>query len=153
MRDKIIQNFIAQNTEEIFEMLRALCAIPAPSHAEQGRAEYCKKWLEMAGAKGVSIDSADNVIFPLGCEESNDITVFAAHTDTVFPDTESYPEYREDDERIYCPAVGDDTVRVATVMMCAKYFIDNNILPEKGVPQAKNSPSVRRRQGLSSLRT
>ena len=76
------------------------------------------------------LDEAKNVICTLG-KPNDKIVVFMAHTDTVFPDTESYPEYREDDERIYCPAVGDDTVRVATVMMCAKYFIDNNITPEK----------------------
>lgn len=147
MGDKIIQNFIAQNTEEIFEMLRALCAIPAPSHAEQGRAEYCKKWLEMAGAKGVSIDSADNVIFPFGCEGSDDITVFAAHTDTVFPDTEPMP-YKDDGEKIYSPGVADDTTSVVVLLMMAKFFIENNIIPQKGILFVCNSCE----EGLGNLK-
>lgn len=147
MRDKIIQNFIAQNTEEIFEMLRALCAIPAPSHAEQGRAEYCKKWLETAGAKGVSIDSADNVVFPLGCEESDDITVFAAHTDTVFPDTEPMP-YKDDGEKIHSPGVADDTTSVVVLLMMAKFFIENNIIPQKGILFVCNSCE----EGLGNLK-
>ncbi len=143
----MIRKFAIENKEMTLDIVRDLCAIPAPSFDEGRRAEYCKKWLEDAGAEGVYIDSVKNVIFPLNCEGSNNITVLAAHTDTVFPDTESYPEYKEDAERIYCPGVGDDTVRVATVMMCAKYFIDNNIVPEKGVLFVLNSCE----EGLGNL--
>ena len=143
----MIREFAQKNYEMTLDIVRDLCMIPAPSYMEDRRAEYCKKWLENAGANGVYIDSAKNVIFPLNCEGSNKITVIAAHTDTVFPDTESYPEYKEDDERIYCPAVGDDTARVAVVMMCAKYFIDNNILPEKGILFVLNSCE----EGLGNL--
>ncbi len=143
----MIKDFAIQNKEMTLDIVRDLCEIPAPSFDEGRRAEYCKKWLENAGAKGVYIDSVLNVIYPLNCEGSDELTVLCAHTDTVFPDTESYPEYREDEERIYCPAVGDDTVRVATVMMTAKYFIDNNIVPEKGVLFVLNSCE----EGLGNL--
>ena len=143
----MIKEFANKYNEMTLDIVRDLCKIPAPSFMEDKRAEYCKNWLENAGATGVYIDSAKNVIFPLNCEGSDKITVLAAHTDTVFPDTESYPEYREDEKRIYCPAVGDDTVRVATVMMCAKYFIDNNIVPEKGVLFVLNSCE----EGLGNL--
>ena len=143
----MIREFAQKNYEMTLDIVRDLCMIPAPSYMEDRRAEYCKKWLEDAGAKGVYIDSVKNVIFPLNCDGSNNITVVAAHTDTVFPDTESYPEYKEDDERIYCPAVGDDTVRVANVLMCAKYFIENNITPENGVLFVLNSCE----EGLGNL--
>ena len=73
------------------------------------------------------------MIFPLGCEGSREITVLAAHTDTVFPDTETYPEFHEDEEYIYCPAVGDDTASVAVLLQTAKYFIDNKITPKGGI--------------------
>ena len=129
----MIKEFSIKNNEMTLNIVRDLCKIPAPSFGEERRAEYCKKWLENAGATGVYIDSVKNVIFPLNCEESDQITVYAAHTDTVFPDTESYPEYKEDDARIYCPGVGDDTVRVATLMMMAKYCIDYNVKPENGI--------------------
>ena len=89
----------------LFKTLKELCLIPAPSHMEQNRAEYCKKYLESVGAKGVYIDEALNVVFPLNCENSNEITVVVAHTDTVFPDTEPMP-YKDDGEKIYCPGVG-----------------------------------------------
>ena len=143
----MISTYAKQNRENVLNVIRELCHIPAPSFGERRRAEYCKALLESFGAKGVYIDEVDNCIYPMNCEGSNELTVIAAHTDTVFPDTESYPEYKEDDERIYCPAVGDDTVRVATVMMCAKYFIDNNIVPEKGVLFVLNSCE----EGLGNL--
>lgn len=143
----MIRKFARENKEMTLDIVRDLCMIPAPSYMEDRRAEYCQKWLEDAGAKGVYTDSVKNVFFPLNCDGSNKITVIAAHTDTVFPDTECYPEYKEDDERIYCPAVGDDTVRVANVLMCAKYFIENNITPENGVLFVLNSCE----EGLGNL--
>ncbi|MBR3878546.1 MAG: M20/M25/M40 family metallo-hydrolase [Clostridia bacterium] len=119
--------------EELLDIVRDLCHIPAPSYGEKKRAEYCKKWLENVGATGVYIDEVNNAIFPYNCEGSNEITVIAAHIDTVFPDTESYPEYMEDDEYIYCPGAGDDTAGVSTLLMTAKHFLENNIIPEKGI--------------------
>ena len=133
--------------EELLDIVRELCHIPAPSYGEKKRAEYCKKWLENVGATGVYIDEVNNAIFPYNCEGSNEITVIAAHIDTVFPDTESYPEYREDDTYIHCPGAGDDTAGVATLLMTAKYFIENNITPEKGILFVCNSCE----EGLGNL--
>ena len=138
----------AKNHEEIqLNIIRDLCHIPAPSYVERKRAEYCKAYFESIGAEGVYIDAINNVIFPLNCEESNEITVFAAHTDTVFPDTESYPEFHEDDERIYCPGVGDDTACVAAIMLTAKYFLENKISPKGGILFVCNSCE----EGLGNL--
>ena len=83
-----MKDFINANRESLVETLKALCTIPAPSHFENERAEYCKKWLEGVGAEGVYIDDALNVIYPIRCEGCDRITVFVAHTDTVSP-TES----------------------------------------------------------------
>ena len=86
-----MKSFIEKHKNDMYKTLEELCAIPAPSHFEHARAEYCKRWLENVGAKGVYIDEALNVIFPMNCEGSDKITVFVAHTDTVFPDTEPMP--------------------------------------------------------------
>lgn len=139
--------FTSQNISEFFKTLKELCLIPAPSHHEEMRAEYCKNWLEANGAKGVYIDEALNVVFPINVDGSNELTVFEAHTDTVFPDMEPLP-YREDDERIYCPAVGDDTESLTALLYTAKYYIENNIVPEKGVLFVCNSCE----EGLGNLK-
>ncbi len=145
--EKEIKAFIAENTQSMLDTLKALCGIPAPSHFEQKRAEYCKKWLENMGACGVYIDSAQNVIFPINCENSNEITVFVAHTDTVFPDMEPMP-YLDDGEKIHCPGAADDTASVAVLLLMAKFFIEKGIKPEKGVLFVCNSCE----EGLGNLK-
>lgn len=130
--EKLIKKYIEENTDLMYEMIKELCAIPAPSHFEQKRAEYCKNWLENNGANGVYIDEALNVIFPYDCENKKDITVFSAHTDTVFPDMEPLPYY-DDGEKIHCPSVSDDTSSVVRLLLLAKFFIENNIDSPKGI--------------------
>lgn len=142
----MIKEFVAKNEELTLQTIRELCKIPAPSFMEEKRAEYCKAWLEKVGATGVYIDEERNVIFPYHCENSKEITVIAAHTDTVFPDTEPYP-YKEDETRIYCPGVGDDTTSVAVLLSVVKYFLENQISVEKGVLFVCNSCE----EGLGNL--
>lgn len=142
----MIKNYVRKHKEDVLELIRELCSIPAPSFHEEKRAAFCKNWLELAGAEGVYIDEVKNVIFPIGCEGSNEITVFSAHTDTVFPDMEPM-ELKEDDEKIYCPGVGDDTASVAVLLYVAKFFIENHIKPKKGVLIVCNSCE----EGLGNL--
>ena len=141
------KEYAKEHFDELVTLLKELCAIPAPSHFEQKRAEYCRAWLEGAGAKGVYVDEALNVIFPLNCENSNEITVVVAHTDTVFPDMESMP-YKDDGEKIFCPGVGDDTASLAVLLLVAKCFIENNISPKKGILFVCNSCE----EGLGNLK-
>ena len=143
----MMKNFAEAHEEIQLNIIRDLCRIPAPSHDEGRRAEYCKAYFESFGAEGVYIDEVKNVIFPLNCEGSDEITVIVAHTDTVFPDTVSYPEFHEDDERIYCPGVGDDTASVAALMLTAKYFVENKISPRGGILFVCNSCE----EGLGNL--
>lgn len=147
MQQEIFQTYIVQNFNDTLQLLRDLCHIPAPSHKEHARAKFCKEWLETYGAKGVYIDEALNVIYPIHCEGSNEITVLAAHTDTVFPDMEPLP-YREDAERIYCPGVGDDTASLAVLLMTARFFIEKQLQPAKGILFVCNSAE----EGLGNLK-
>ncbi len=147
MKDDIIKCYITQNTAQMYQMLKELCGIPAPSHFEHKRAEYCKNWLENIGAEGVYIDEALNVIFPLNCDGSDEITTFVAHTDTVFPDMEPMP-YFDDGERIHCPGVSDDTASVVVLLMMAKFFVENRIVPQKGIMFVCNSCE----EGLGNLK-
>lgn len=139
-----IRRYIEAHRQLMMTTLRELCAIPAPSHAEHERAAYCKAWLERHGARGVYIDEACNVLFPMDCEDCRDITVFAAHTDTVFPDTEPLP-YREDEQFIHCPGAADDTFGVVAVLMAAKFLLSH---PRRGVLLVCNSCE----EGLGNLK-
>lgn len=145
--EKEIKQYISDNEQQMFDTLKELSLIPAPSHFEHQRAQYCKNWLEENGADGVYIDEALNVIFPLNCEDSNEITVFVAHTDTVFPDMEPMP-YFDDGEKIHCPGVSDDTASVVVLLMMAKFFVENKLVPEKGIMFVCNSCE----EGLGNLK-
>jgi acetylornithine deacetylase/succinyl-diaminopimelate desuccinylase-like protein len=145
--NEIITNFINQEYDRMLDTLRELCQIPAPSHHEEQRAAYCKAWLESIGAQNVVIDEAKNVLFGINCEGSRDITAIAAHTDVVFPDTTPLPMH-EDEEKIHCPGVGDDTASVVVLMTLAKFFIEHRIAPKNGILFVCNSCE----EGLGNLK-
>lgn len=145
---KQVLSYLEESVDETLALLEALCKIPAPSHHEEKRAAFCKKWLEENGAEGVIIDSAKNVVYPLGCDGKDDIVVFMAHTDTVFPDmTEPMPYYR-DEKRIYSPGVGDDTVCLVMMLMTIKYIVKNGLTPPRGILFVANSCE----EGLGNLK-
>lgn len=145
--NQLIQTYIREHTDELFSLLKTLCAIPAPSHHEERRAKFCKDWLEAAGARGVYLDDALNVVFPYGCTDSNEISVFFAHTDTVFPDTEPMPLI-DDGDRLLCPGICDDTANLAVLLMTAKYLLEQKIIPHGGILFVCNSCE----EGLGNLK-
>lgn len=134
--------------QEALDLLIALGKIPAPSNHEEKRAEFCKNWLEKQGAKGVYIDEALNVVYPVGNVESGPLVVFMAHTDVVFPDTEELP-MRVEGNNLYCPGIGDDTIHVVAMLMAAKYIAQNNLVPKNvGMLIVANSGE----EGLGNLK-
>lgn len=140
-------NWCDAHFDEQLALLKELAAIPAPSHHEEKRAEFIRAWLEREGAKQVYIDSALNVVLPFGCEGQKDIRVYMAHIDVVFPDMEPLP-VQEADGKLYAPGVGDDTANVSALMMCAKFFLSENLTPKEPVLLVFNSCE----EGLGNLR-
>lgn len=128
-------------------LIRNLCAIPAPSHREEARAAFCKAWFEDNGGENVFIDDALNAICPYNVTKDNEIVVFMAHTDTVFPDTAPMM-FSEDAEKMYSPGVTDDTANLAVMMVCAKYMLQHRIPANTGVLFVANSCE----EGLGNLK-
>ena len=113
--------YAREQADALVALIKELCKIPAPSHQEGQRAAFIKNWFEKNGFSGVTIDAAQNVIAPVHCAPSCEVVVFMAHTDTVFPDLEPLP-MRQENGRLYCPGVGDDTANLAALMLAARYF-------------------------------
>lgn len=144
---KEIEDYIKENTEALTDLLVTLCKIPAPSLHEENRATFCKNYLEEFGAKNVHIDKALNVLYPLGCKEHEEIVIFMAHMDTVFPDTTPMPVSIKDN-KIYSPGVGDDTANLAVLLLIAKYVTLHNLKPNCGILFVANSGE----EGLGNLK-
>ena len=126
-----VWEYVEAHGQEAYDLLVELAQIPAPSNHEEKRAAYVRDWLVAQGAEGVTVDEALNVIYPVGCEGEGPITVYMAHSDVVFPDTEPLP-LKVEDGRIYCPGVGDDTANAVALLTVAKYIAQNKLAPADG---------------------
>ena len=126
-----ILTYIDQHQDEAYQLLLELAQIPAPSNHEEKRAAFCQEWLTRQGVKGVYIDEALNVIYPIGATANGPLTVFMAHSDVVFPDTTPLP-LKVEDGLIKCPGVGDDTANVAALMTAAKFIAQQGLEPAEG---------------------
>ncbi len=143
-----IYSYIEAHEKESLDLLLNLAVIPAFSGREEGRAAFCKKWLEEQGAQGVYIDDALNVVYPVGCEDGKDLVVFMAHSDVVFPDTEPLP-LQIGDGKIFCPGIGDDSANAAALLTTAKYIAQKGLTPrERGVLLVINAGE----EGLGNLK-
>ncbi len=118
---KISQNYY----DEMLKLLHDICIIPAPSGHEEKRAEFVLDYLKGLGIENAHIDDAKNVVCTLG-EPSDDIVLFMAHTDTVFP-FDVPLDYVDDGEKIHCPGVTDDVACLVIMLAGIKYIVENNI--------------------------
>lgn len=141
-----MQEWINHYFDTHVELLKTLAAIPSPSHQEEKRAAFIKNWLDAAGAQGAYIDEAKNVILPFAIEGRNDITVYMAHTDVVFPDETPLP-VREEDGILYAPGIGDDTANVTGILTAVQYILEHHLQPKEPVLLVLNSCE----EGLGNL--
>ena len=121
-------DWVESHSDEQVELLKTLAQIPAPSHHEEKRVEFCVKWLRDNGVENIHVDEAQNVICSFGVTDTNPIVMFGAHSEVVFPDTDPLP-LREENGRLYCPGVGDDTASAVALLLAAKYITENHLLP------------------------
>ena len=108
MLDQKAEAYLKSCEQEALELLIRLAQIPAPSNREEKRAVFCREWLEENGAQGVYVDQALNVIYPVYSKDQESakqpLTVYAAHTDVVFPDLAPLPLTVEGNQ-IRCPCL------------------------------------------------
>ena len=144
---KDVEAFLDSELDSVKALLKEISLIPAPSNYEDERAEFVKRWLENIGAEGVYIDEAKNVIYKLEGENKNDAVVYMAHTDTVFPN-ETPLIWREENGRLCCPGIGDDTCSLVVLLTVVKYIVKNGLKPKRTVIFVANSCE----EGLGNLK-
>ena len=127
---QIAEDYAEASFSEACALLRTLGRIPAPTRREERRAAFVRDWLLANGARDVYIDEVKNVICPIGPQDG-DLTVFAAHTDVVFPDLEPLP-MREENGVLYAPGIGDDTANLVNLLLAARYLLRNGVRGSMG---------------------
>lgn len=103
--------------------------IPAPTFGEQTRAAYVAEQFDVLGLQEVTVDDLYNV-YGLLPGENPDLPgiLFMAHTDTVFP-AETDLTIRRDNDVIYGPGLGDNSIGVAGMMGIAHALQQAQITP------------------------
>ncbi len=142
-----LRDYVEEHFEETIELLRTLGRIPAPSHQEDKRAQFCFDWFRKQGAEQVQMDEAKNVICTIPGIDPERYVVIMAHTDVVFSDTEELP-MKEEDGKLFAPGIGDDTANLVNLMMAAKYMLEKQIKPEMTLLLVANSCE----EGLGNLK-
>ncbi|MBQ7508751.1 MAG: M20/M25/M40 family metallo-hydrolase [Spirochaetales bacterium] len=148
--DAQMEKYLLESHEEAKEIVRELCRLPAPSHHEEKRASWCEAWFRKAcknTAANIYIDDALNAVCEYNVTKDNDLVVFMAHMDTVFPDTEPMP-FVEKDGRFFSPGVTDDTGNLASLLIAERYILANNIPAACGMVFVANSCE----EGLGNLK-
>ncbi len=149
LSDEILK-YLADHQKEHLDLTIHIGKIPAPSHHEEKRAEFCCHYLQEHGLKDTYIDEAKNVICPINVKKENPVIIFAGHLDVVFPDTTELP-VEVKDGRVYGPGIVDDTVNAAAVMMMARMVNELGLKPvdpEMGLLFVMNSCE----EGLGNLK-
>ena len=123
--------------DEMLQLLHDICVIPAPSGLEDERAEFVLKYLKDLGIENAHIDEAKNVVCTLG-EPSDDMSVFMAHTDIVFP-ADVPLNYVDDGEKIHCPGVIDDVACLVIMLLCVKHIVTEGVKLNRTIMFVANS--------------
>ena len=100
--------------ERLIDIAIQIQQVPAPTFHEEKRAEFLRDLFVKEKLKDVSIDSVNNVFARLPGKGKGKPLIVSAHTDTVFPESTSLHVTRED-ERIYGPGIGDNSLGVAAL--------------------------------------
>jgi len=108
-------NFI----EQLLELAIHIQQISAPTFEEKGRAEFVRERFIQEGLEDVSMDSVNNLygrwVGGGGPKQNAKPLIVSAHMDTVFPSGTNLNVTR-DDERIYGPGLGDNSLGVAALV-------------------------------------
>src|SRR5580700_10123904 len=111
---KALQSVDDRKSEIIDEWIR-IVETPAPSGKEQARAKYIRAEMEKLGLSEIRTDDIFNVSGIRKGTGGGPTVVFAAHTDTVFPEGTDLKVKREGDT-LRAPGVGDDTSNLMAVL-------------------------------------
>jgi tripeptide aminopeptidase len=117
-----MDNRVAAVTQWDVDQIAGLClaiqCVPAPTHAEQQRAELVAGHLRRLGLSEVELDDTPNVYARVPGRERGPGLLVSAHLDTAFPQ-ETDLTSRRAGGRLYGPGVGDNSMGLAGLLTLA----------------------------------
>lgn len=125
----------------------AIQQIPAPTFSEKPRAEYVAQQFKQLGLQNIEIDELFNVTGLMKGKQSQQSGIMvSAHTDTVFS-TDTDLTIRNDNNYIYGPGLGDNSVGVSGMLGLIAILRKLNIQPDCDIWFVANT----REEGLGDL--
>jgi acetylornithine deacetylase/succinyl-diaminopimelate desuccinylase-like protein len=103
---------------EFWEMLKMITTTPSPTFNEKRKADIMSELFSKRGLK-TFIDDINNVLVCNGETLPDNAILVEAHLDTVF-DESTRLDWEEQDDRIFCPSVADNSVALASLVNLAE---------------------------------
>lgn len=142
-----VLNLSETYVESIVELATRLSEVPAPTNDEAQRATAVREELERLGYEDVMEDELHNVTGRISGKDASHCLLLAGHIDTVFPRDVNLTVTREDDA-LYGPGIGDNTVSVASVAIISRALRDLGVVPAVDIVVTGNVGE----EGLGDLR-
>lgn len=134
-------------TRYVIEQSMRLQQIPAPTFAEQSRAEAMLEYFQAHNLADTRLDAMFNVYGRLpGADASRLALIVAAHTDTVFAADTDLTLHREDN-LIYGPGLGDNCFGLGGLLGLLATLRQQKITPQRDIWFVATS----REEGLGDL--
>lgn len=131
----------------VIEEAIAIQQIPAPTFAEERRAEYVRAQFEAMGLEAVQSDALFNVIGKLkGKQSGRPGIMISAHTDTVFAEHADLT-IRQEGDLIYGPGLGDNSIGVSGMLGILRSLRQLDLQPACDIWFVANT----REEGLGDL--
>lgn len=129
-------DWLSRNLGWINDQQARLTEIPAPSFKEGQRAAAVKALLSSDGLN-VQTDSIGNVFAELQGTSANEIVLFSAHLDTVFP-ADTNVRVRRDGSRMLAPGISDNGTGLAALVAIARAIHEAHLKPQRSILFAAN---------------
>jgi len=124
-------DWLQKNAEWVTSEQIRLTEIPAPEFSEGERGEYLKKIFELSELR-VHTDKAGNVIAERPGTESDQVVLFAAHLDTVFPAGTDVKVRREGD-RLMAPGISDNGAGLAALAGLGRALAESRVRTKRTI--------------------
>ena len=123
-------NLVKTSLDKTIEIQKELVLIESPTGHEEARAQRYKELLKSIGLKDVSSDEHHNVWgWIRGSEGKGNCVLLEGHLDTVFSFGDVKEIIVDDEGKIHCPGICDDTRAIAANLAVASALIEEGITP------------------------